>query len=59
MHRLLRIVVRPSKVDKEVPEKLDIIEVPEKGLELRDLYMGWDFHVHDNASYGRKSSMHW
>lgn len=36
-------------------KKLDIIEVPETGEELKDLKMGWDFHVHDNTSYGRKS----
>lgn len=35
--------------------KFDIIEVPETGEELRDLKMGWDFHVHNNASYGKKS----
>lgn len=35
-------------------KKLDIIEVPEKGEELKDLKMGWDFHVHDSTSYGRK-----
>ncbi|MCX6327513.1 MAG: hypothetical protein NT144_12825 [Bacteroidia bacterium] len=35
-------------------KKLDIIEVPETGEELKDLKMGWDFHVHDNTSYGRK-----
>jgi hypothetical protein len=34
--------------------KLDIIEVPETGKELKDLKMGWDFHVHDSTSYGRK-----
>ena len=36
-------------------KKLDIIEVPETGEELKDLKMGWDFHVHDSTSYGRKS----
>jgi len=35
-------------------KKLDIIEVPETGKELKDLNMGWDFHVHDSTSYGRK-----
>lgn len=35
-------------------KKLDIIEVPETGQELKYLKMGWDFHVHDNTSYGRK-----
>jgi hypothetical protein len=36
-------------------KKLDIIEVPETGEELKDLKMGWDFHVHDSTSYGRKT----
>lgn len=36
-------------------KKLDILEVPETGEELRDLKMGWDFHIHDKTSYGRKS----
>ncbi len=40
---------------KKFLNKLDIIEVPETGEELRNLKMGWDFHVHDNSSYGRKS----
>ena len=35
--------------------KFNIIEVPETGEELKDLKMGWDFHVHDNTSYGLKS----
>jgi len=35
-------------------KKLDIIEVPETGVELKYLKMGWDFHVHDNTSYGTK-----
>ena len=35
--------------------KFNIIEVPETGEELRELKMGWDFHVHDNTSYGLKS----
>jgi len=37
--------------------KFDIIEVPETGEELKDLKMGWDFHVHDNTSYGLKTPM--
>jgi hypothetical protein len=35
-------------------KKLGLVEVPETGAELKDLNMGWDFHVHDNTSYGRK-----
>jgi len=34
---------------------LDIIEVPETGEQLKDLNLGWDHHVHDNSSYGRKN----
>ncbi len=40
---------------KKLLNKFNIIEVPETGEELQDLKMGWDSHVHDNASYGRKS----
>ena len=35
-------------------QKFDIVEVPETGEELKDLKMGWDFHVHDTTSYGLK-----
>lgn len=35
--------------------ELNIIEVPETGDQLKDLDMGWDSHVHDNSSYGRKT----
>ncbi len=43
-----------QRVIRKLLKKLDIIEVPETGEELRDLKMGWDFHVHDSSSYGRK-----
>jgi hypothetical protein len=36
--------------------QLGIIELPETGARLADMDMGWDFHVHDNSSYGRKTS---
>ncbi|MDQ1355043.1 MAG: hypothetical protein QG657_5352 [Acidobacteriota bacterium] len=36
-------------------DDLNIIEVPETGQPLKDLDMGWDPHVHDNSSYGRKT----
>jgi hypothetical protein len=36
-------------------KRLDIIEVPESGNQLKDIPAAWDFHVHDNASYGKKS----
>lgn len=35
--------------------QLGLIEVPETGEPLKDLEMGWDSHVHDNSSYGRKT----
>ncbi len=43
----------PRKI-RNFLRKLDIIEVPETGKELKDLKMGWDFHVHDSTSYGVK-----
>lgn len=43
------------RVIRKFLKKFDIIEVPETGDELKDLKMGWDFHVHDNTSYGRKT----
>ena len=42
------------KTTRHFLKKLGIIEVPETGEELKDLKMGWDFHVHDSTSYGRK-----
>ncbi len=35
--------------------ELNIIEVPETGKRLCDLQMGWDSHVHDTSSSGRKN----
>ncbi|MBI4979057.1 MAG: hypothetical protein HZC28_16375 [Spirochaetes bacterium] len=35
--------------------ELNLVEVPETGKQLKDLGMGFDTHVHDNASYGRKT----
>ncbi len=33
----------------------NLIQVPEEGKPLKDLDIGWDFHVHDTASTGRKN----
>jgi hypothetical protein len=44
----------PRRIQKYLNE-LGIIEVPETGHPLKDLEMGWDLHVHDNSSYGRKT----
>jgi len=45
---------QPRLIRKYLNE-LNIIEVPETGQSLKDLDMGWDPHVHDNSSYGRKT----
>lgn len=45
------------RVIREYLKKLNIVEVPETGKQLKDLNMGFDFHVHDKASYGRKSAV--
>ncbi|MGO9310594.1 MAG: hypothetical protein ACLQDL_16425 [Spirochaetia bacterium] len=36
-------------------DELGIIELPETGRRIADMDMGWDLHVHDNSSYGRKT----
>jgi hypothetical protein len=36
-------------------DELGIIELPETGQRLADMDRGWDRHVHDNSSYGRKT----
>lgn len=36
-------------------KKLHLIEVPEIGKPLKELALGWDDHVHDSLSEGRKS----
>ncbi|MDM8515682.1 hypothetical protein QUF76_05740 [Desulfobacterales bacterium HSG16] len=35
--------------------ELKRVETPENGLPLKDLDLGWDSHVHDNVSEGRKT----
>ncbi|MBF0410853.1 MAG: hypothetical protein HQM10_26140 [Candidatus Riflebacteria bacterium] len=35
--------------------KLNMVEVPETDTPLKDLEMGWDDHVHDTLSEGRKT----
>lgn len=35
--------------------ELNVIEVPELGKPLKELDLGWDTHVHDTASTGRKN----
>jgi hypothetical protein len=36
-------------------DEMGIIELPETGQRIADMDMGWDLHVHDNSSYGRKT----
>ena len=36
-------------------DEMGIIELPETAQRIADMDMGWDFHVHDNSSYGRKT----
>lgn len=35
--------------------ELDLIEVPDDGRRLKDMHLGWDAHVHDALSQGRKN----
>jgi hypothetical protein len=40
---------------RKLLDRLNLIELPEKGSQLKDLDAGWDYHVHDTASSGRKN----
>lgn len=44
-----------EQVIRHFCQELGIIEVPETGKSLKDLNMGYDFHVHDSMSEGRKT----
>ncbi len=42
-------------VIRRLLNELRLVEVPEEGRRLRELDLGWDGHVHDNLSEGRKT----
>lgn len=44
-----------ESVIRKLMRELNLIQVPEKGSPLSELGMGWDGHVHDNLSEGRKT----
>lgn len=44
-----------SAVTRKLLDRLGLIELPESGQKLRDLGAGFDGHVHDAASTGRKN----
>jgi hypothetical protein len=44
-----------ERVIRGLCKRFYLIEVPDVGKPLKDLHMGWDGHVHDNLSEGRKT----
>jgi hypothetical protein len=44
-----------EQVIRKLCKKFYLVEVPETGQPLKNLRMGWDYHVHDNLSEGRKT----
>jgi len=44
-----------SQVIRRLADRLNLIELPESGKRLEELDAGWDQHVHDTASSGRKN----
>jgi hypothetical protein len=44
------------QVIRKLCHELNIIEVPETGQKLRELPLGWDQHVHDTSTSGRKNA---
>jgi len=45
---------QPSVI-RALLDEMGIIELPESGQRIADMDEGWDLHVHDNSSYGRKT----
>lgn len=43
------------QVIRRLLDELDIVELAETGGKLKNLDAGWDSHVHDTATYGRKN----
>lgn len=44
-----------TSVIRRLLRELDLIEVPESGEDLAQMELGWDDHVHDSMTEGRKS----
>lgn len=44
-----------SQAIRRFLDRLGLVELPENGKRLKDLGAGWDFHVHDTATQGRKN----
>lgn len=44
-----------TSVIRRLLRELDLIEVPETGEDLSSMDLGWDDHVHDSMTEGRKS----
>ncbi len=44
-----------ASVIRRLLRELDLLEVPETGDDLSQLQLGWDDHVHDSMTEGRKS----
>lgn len=44
-----------QQVIRKLLDELNIIELPETGERLKNLNAGWDEHVHDTATSGRKT----
>jgi len=43
------------QVIRTLLDELNVIELPETGTRLKNLELGWDEHVHDTATSGRKN----
>ncbi len=43
------------QIIRKLCDELNIPEVPENGKKLKNMNLGWDSHVHDTASTGRKN----
>jgi len=44
------------QVIRKLCDELNVVELPENGMRLADFDYGWDEHVHDTATSGRKNA---
>lgn len=58
VHDFGRASFGQESVIRDFLNELSLIELPEEDKELKEMDMGWDDHVHDSLSEGRKTPTH-
>lgn len=58
IHDFSRASFGQKSVIRNFLNELSLIELPEDGKKLKEMDFGWDDHVHDSLSEGRKTATH-